>query len=77
MQEVIDPPATTGERIKQLRISRGLSQQQVADGAGVSDAAVSRWETGTLLPGYESLIALSTFFGVSADYLLGLDRRKR
>lgn len=60
-------------RIRQLRKSRGLSQAQVAAELKVHQTAVSQWETGRTDPDIESARALSDFFGVSLDYLLGHD----
>lgn len=60
-------------RIRQLRKTRGLSQAQVAAELNVHQTAVSQWETGRTDPDIESARALSDFFGVSLDYLLGHD----
>lgn len=60
-------------RIRQLRKNHGLSQAQVAAELKVHQTAVSQWETGRTDPDIESARALSDFFGVSLDYLLGHD----
>lgn len=64
---------TLGERIQQLRKSVGLSQEQLADAAGVSRQAISKWETDQSTPEIEKLLALSKVFSVSTDELLGND----
>jgi len=61
-----------GEKIKQLRNSRGITQETLANHLGISFQAVSKWENGTALPDITLVPALSTYFGVSADELLGL-----
>ena len=60
----------TGRFIKELRISKNLTQQDLARELKVTDKAVSRWETGRGLPDAESMIALSAFFSVSINELL-------
>ena len=58
------------EKLYKLRKERGLSQEQLADVLGVSRQAISKWESGAAMPETEKLIALSKYFGVTADYLL-------
>ena len=60
-----------GENCRRLRKEHGLTQEQFADAIGVSFQAVSRWENGTAYPDMELLPALSSFFNVSVDTLLG------
>ena len=60
----------TGGFIKELRISKNMTQQDLARELKVTDKAVSRWETGRGLPDAESLMSLSTFFSVSINELL-------
>ncbi len=60
------------ERLKELRSEKGLSQQQLAKLIGVSQKAIDFWEKGINEPKASYVVALSKFFAVSADYLLGL-----
>ncbi len=62
-----------GERIRQLRNAHNISQVQLADKLGVSKQSVSNWENGNIMPSIEMLVKISKLFGVSTDYLLGLD----
>ena len=62
-----------GERIQQLRKSRGLSQEQLADSLNVSRQAISKWETDQSSPEIENILALSRVFSISTDELLGND----
>ncbi len=59
-----------GERIKNLRKSKGLSQDKLAEAFGLSVQAVSKWECSQSYPDIELLPAIADFFGVSVDYLL-------
>lgn len=61
-----------GERIKHLRISKKLTQDEVAHALNVKRETVTRWETGARDIKTEITILLSKYFNVSADYLLGL-----
>jgi len=66
----ISPAAgeTIGERLKRLRLERGLSQRELA-APGVSYAYISRIEAGTRQPSVKALRRLAQKLGVSADYL--------
>lgn len=57
-------------KIKELRLSRNLSQQQLANDLKVSKQAVSKWEKGRSLPDIASIEMIAAYFGVSTDYLL-------
>jgi transcriptional regulator with XRE-family HTH domain len=59
---------TIGQRLKRLRLERGLSQRELA-APGVSYAYISRIEAGTRQPSVKALRRLATKLGVSADYL--------
>jgi transcriptional regulator with XRE-family HTH domain len=61
---------TIEERIQELRKCKGLSQEQLADALGVSRQAVSKWEGGQSLPELEKIIAMSSLFEVTTDYIL-------
>jgi transcriptional regulator with XRE-family HTH domain len=57
-------------RLKELRMEKGMTQQEVADALGISQVTYSRYEKGEREPTLEMLVALSSFFDVSVDYLL-------
>lgn len=61
------------ERLKELRLEKGLTQKQLAENIGSVQSAVYYWENGQRIPSALSIIAIAKFFGVSADYLLGLE----
>lgn len=65
------PPAageTIGERLKRLRLEKGLSQRELA-APGVSYAYISRIEAGSRQPSVKALRRLAVKLGVSADFL--------
>lgn len=59
-------------RLKELRQSRGFTQQQVAEYLEITQAAYSLYELGKRQADYKTLTRLSAFFGVSVDYILGV-----
>ena len=59
------------ERLKEWRLKRGMSQEELARTADVPTASVSHFETGHRFPNAETLRRLADALGVSADYLLG------
>ena len=62
-----------GKRLKIARIGKGLSQKQVAELLDVSKSTISQYETGESSPPTSALMKLTSIFGVSADFLLGLE----
>lgn len=61
-----------GEKLKALRIEKGLTQQQIAEKIGLVKGSISAYEQSAKYPSIDVLIKLCELFGVSADYLLGL-----
>ncbi|MBQ8764167.1 MAG: helix-turn-helix transcriptional regulator [Clostridia bacterium] len=57
-------------RLKELRISRGVSQLKLALDLNMNQNSISRYETGSRQADYETLIAFAEYFNVSIDYLL-------
>lgn len=58
-----------GNKIKELRKQKGITQEQLAESIGVSFQAVSKWETGVALPDITLAPMLAVYFGVSMDEL--------
>ncbi|HIS68993.1 MAG TPA: helix-turn-helix transcriptional regulator [Candidatus Gallacutalibacter stercoravium] len=65
-----------GYRLKELRQKKGLTQAQVAKRLSLSKTAISGYENNIKNPSIEVLTQLSILYGVSAEYLLGLENRK-
>lgn len=63
-----------GEKLQQLRKSRGMTQEELAEALFVSRTAISKWESGRGYPSIDSLKALSAFFSVSVDDLLSAEK---
>jgi len=61
-----------GERLKEIRDERGVSMSELARQMKTSHQNISRWESGEIVPGGETLVKLANFLKVSADYLLGI-----
>lgn len=59
-----------GEKIKELRKAKGISQEILANYLGVSFQAVSKWENDSTLPDVTMIPAIAAFFGVTTDELL-------
>lgn len=62
---------------RDLRIDRDLKQSDIAEICGVSDAAVGHWENLKRDMRIDCIVKLCSFYGVSADYVLGLSERKQ
>ncbi|MBQ0125685.1 MAG: helix-turn-helix transcriptional regulator [Clostridiales bacterium] len=65
------------ETLKTLRRQRGNRQEDVATHLGISVQAVSKWERGEGLPDITLLPALSSYYGVTVDTLLGCDEIRK
>ena len=57
--------------IKELRISKGLKQSDLANLLHVAQTTISNWENDRTEPDFDSLRQMAELFDVSADYLLG------
>lgn len=62
---------TFGERLKDLRKKRSLTQSQLGDKLNVTKASISGYENDTRSPDRETLVKIAEIFNVSTDYLLG------
>lgn len=62
------------EKLQELRKSKGMTQEELAEALYVSRTAVSKWESGRGYPNIDSLKELSRFFSVSVDDLLSGDK---
>lgn len=59
------------DKLKELRLAQNLSQYDVAKKLKISPSIVSGYETGERTPSTEKLLALSSLYKCSTDYLLG------
>ena len=63
--------ATFGDRLRELRLSKGLRQIDLCEILNVSKSAVGAYERNEREPVYKQLMNLADYFNVSLDYLLG------
>jgi transcriptional regulator with XRE-family HTH domain len=62
-----------GQRIRELRKSKDVTQRELADYLGVTPKTISFYEKGARSPNHELLVKISNFFHEPIDYLLGQD----
>ena len=60
-----------GEKIRQIRKSKGMTQQQLAEGIGVKRAVVSKYETGSIIPSLDTIKEIADALNVLIVELLG------
>ena len=65
-----------GTTIKNLRLARKLTQEELASQLGITSKAVSQWECDRTSPDISQIPALCRFFQISADQLLNINLRK-
>lgn len=63
-----------GKKLKKLRLSQKLTQQQLADRIGVAKSVVSYYESGDRYPSYDVLVRIARIFHTSTDYLLDVSK---
>jgi len=63
-----------GERLRALRLERRVSQTDMSKQLGISTIMISSYELDKRQPSYGVLVKLAAYFGVSTDYLLGLEK---
>lgn len=62
-----------GKKIKELRKSSGMTQEELGKKLGVVKSTISLWESDSSEPNHAATIALAKLFGVTTDYLLGAE----
>jgi transcriptional regulator with XRE-family HTH domain len=65
-----------GERLRILRNERNITQTELSKRIGVSKAMISSYELEQRQPSYAVLIKFAAYFGVTADFLLGLEKKR-
>lgn len=60
-----------GERLKQLRLEKEISQKELAEKFNIARSTLSQYESNQRTPSDEIKVKLSEYFNVSVDYLLG------
>ena len=73
----MQPKLTIQERLKDLRVERGLTLEQLSAETSISKSALGKYEADDFKDiSPFSMVALAKFYGVSTDYLLGLTEQK-
>lgn len=62
------------DRIKGLRVKNAMTQKELAQALAVSVVSIQCWENGTKNPSMPAIIAIARKFGVTTDYLLGIEQ---
>lgn len=62
-----------GKRIRELRYVRNLTQEELAQNLNITAQSVSKWENGIGMPDISQVVPIAHFFGVSTDYLFGIE----
>ncbi|ANS52492.1 hypothetical protein BT246_72020 (plasmid) [Bacillus thuringiensis] len=65
-----------GQRLKDLRREKKLTQQDIADVLGIEKSNISRFESGKQSLSSENIIKTAKYFDVSVDYILGISDYK-
>ena len=60
-----------GKRIKDMRLEKGMSQQELGDLIGVTKVSICGYENGTRTPSLDTFCVLADIFETTTDYLLG------
>jgi putative transcriptional regulator len=67
--------AAITNRVKELRIARGWTQQQLAEAVGVSRQSINSIERDRYVPSLELALTFARVFGLSTDYIFTLEKR--
>ena len=62
------------QQIRMIRLSRKMSQVELAKELNVTKQSVSNWENDNIQPSVEMVMKIAKVFSVSVDYLLGIAR---
>lgn len=63
--------ATFEERLKEIRESRNMTQDELGEAVGANRVAISRYENGIIRPTSKRMAALAGALGVTVEYLMG------
>lgn len=63
-------------RLKELRKQHGLTLDDVEEELGIGRGTYNNYENGKTFPKLKTLIKMAEFYGVTIDYMLGVDRKQ-
>lgn len=67
---------TIGFRIKALRNTKGISQEELAEVLNVSRQTISKWESDIVSPDINNIQSLSNYFNVRTDYTINVNEKE-
>jgi putative transcriptional regulator len=73
MESILVMPATVRNRVQELRIERGWTQQQLAEAAGVSRQSINSIERNRYVPSLQLALVFARLFGCSTDEIFKLE----
>lgn len=65
-----------GDKLKELRTAKGMTQKNLADAVGVAQSAIARWEIGQQIPSFDVVQAICLSLGVSCNVFDGCRHEK-
>lgn len=65
-----------GEKIRELRIAKKMSQKDLAEKIGIAKSVISFYESNDRCPSYPVLKEIAKIFNVTTDYLLDVERER-
>lgn len=65
-----------GKKLRALRTAKGMTQEQLAKRLGLTKSVISAYENAARYPSYDILVRIAAIFGVTTDYLLGVEHRE-
>ncbi len=65
-----------GYRLRELRLSKQMTQAQVAKRLNLSKTTISGYENNIKTPSIDVLVRLANLYGVTSDYILGMEKKK-
>ena len=65
------------DKLKELRIQKGISQYELAEQLFVSRSAIAKWENGNGIPSDVNIEEICKFYGVEEEWLLDRKNMKR
>lgn len=66
--------ATFHEILNELRVSKGVTQEEVANAIGVAKSTFAKYDRGEREPNFATLVKIAQYFETTTDYLLGLSQ---
>jgi len=76
MESELDMPIHVQNRVKELRLERGLTQEQLADAVGVSRQSINSIERNRYEPSLALALAFARVFGISTDSIFTLEGKR-